>query len=156
MPNLARKLADNPRLIGMLALLLIAGAAYALFFVLPKFRAQEMVIVHRAQWNTVVFSLDTDYPLTNIEVVSLTPEGERSETMWKVGPADEPPEERTFTYGRAPRGMETVLPPSPLEPGQPYRITIKAKGAKGESDFQFVKTEAPQRPAGGRRQRNNG
>lgn len=150
----AEWLANHARLAGMAALLAFVIIVYVSFFLKSPFTTRDMVIVHRRapQWNSIVFSLDQDYPVRSIKVVALADDGTPGDTVWALK-RDDAPELSAFAYGQQLRGMETTTPPMPLTDGATYRLVVLARGARGEIDFQFEQADpdaiANQRRRGG-------
>jgi hypothetical protein len=123
----------------MVGTLVVCVVVYVTFFLEWPFKTREMVILQRRapEWNTIVFNLDDDYPLSSIEVVALTPEGKRAETIWKLRRGDDARDLSTFAYGQRLRGMDSQVEATPLSDGASYRLIVKASGARGEIDFEY-------------------
>ena len=135
-------LTDHGRMAGMSALLALVVLVYVAFFLKSPFKTQEMVILHRRapQWNSVVFNLDHDYPIRSIKVMALDEDGAPGETVWALK-RDDAPALSTFAYGQQLAGMETTTPATPLADGATYRLVVKARGARGEVEFEFEQAD---------------
>jgi hypothetical protein len=128
-------------LIGALAL---CALVYAAFFLESPFKTRDIVILRRPapRWNSVVFGLDEGYAVTGIEVVALTPDGSPARTVWKLRGGRETPDISAFAYGQSLPGMEARVQPSPLHEGERYRLIVRAPGARGEAEFEYVEGDA--------------
>lgn len=144
-------LARNVRLGAMIGALFMCGLIYVAFFLGSPFATREMVILHRMapQWRSVVFSLDDDYAIREIEVVALGADGREPEVAWKARKAGEAPRLSTFAYGQAIPGMQQQVEAAPLREGATYVLTVKASGARGAVEFEFDAAPADRRHRGG-------
>ena len=147
-----RRLRDHARVVALGGALALVVLLYAVFFLDPPFATSEMIILHRREprWNTIVVSLDGDYPVRTIEVVSLDPDGRAGETVWKVRRTDTADPLSAFAYAQPIPGMEVVAGPAALEEGASYRLLVRAPGARGEAEFVFEPVD-PDAPRAGRR-----
>ncbi len=143
--NLGQWASENTRTAGMIGLAVVLVAVLGYIY---RPRAHDMTIFHRyrSDWNTVIFNFDREYMFTSIQVVTVDGDGKAGDIVWELEPGipegREPEREEaeardTLVYGRRIKGMvkSSEGRPPPLEPGEPYRLVVKARGSAAEYDF---------------------
>ena len=90
--------------------------------------------------NTVAFSLNGKFELTEVKVVSVTElaTNKYAHAVWHLITDSNSVPKKGFVYGESIQGMRLKMAgvrAEPLEPGVPYRLMLTAGDIKGEHDF---------------------
>jgi hypothetical protein len=90
--------------------------------------------------NTVAFSLNGKFALTEVKVVSVTElaTNKYAHAIWHLVSESNSVPTKGFAYGMSIQGMRPKVAgvrAEPLEPNVPYRLILTAGDVKGEYDF---------------------
>lgn len=133
----------------LLTVAILLTAAYCYFFTdwfrvktIQIIPANRMVgtLIPDSEAAPISFSLDTDYRLTSVKVISIQ-EAETNKTVipkWHLVSSSNSVPTRGFLYGMPIGGMKSATVKSgadDLRVGEPYRLLIEAGKSRGQIDF---------------------